>query len=54
MSVSGAEARFKGDQAVVGAGLSGCGGDADGGLRSGSDGGIGGDGHNLDGDGLSR
>ena len=44
VSGGGAEARVKGDQAVVGAGLIGCGGDADGGLGGRTDGGGGGDG----------
>ena len=38
----GAEAGVKGDQAVVGAGRIGCGGDADGGSVGGTDGGGGG------------
>ena len=46
---SGAEARVKGGQAVVGAGRLGLGGDADIGLGGGTDGGIGGDGQDRGG-----
>ena len=54
VSGGGAEAGVKGDQAVVGAGLIVCGGDADGGSGVGTDGRVGGDEQDGDGDGLSR
>ena len=52
MSGGGVEAGVKGDQAVVGAGRIGCGGDTDGISEGGTDGGGGGDGRDGDGDGV--
>ena len=54
MPGGGAEVGVKADQAVVGAGLIVCGGDADGGSGVGTDGRVGGDEQDGDGDGLSR
>ena len=54
MSSSGAEAGVKGDQTVVESGRTGCGGDADDSLGSGTDRGQGGHVHDIDRDGLIR